>query len=306
MLLVILKRIAIAIPVILIVASITFFLVRMAPGGPFDAEKVVPPQVMKNLNAVYNLDAPLLVQYKDYMLNLVQGDFGPSFRYPGRSVTEMIFTGLPVTLELAFYAILFAMIIGGFAGILAAVKRNTVLDYIPMTIAMIGICMPTFLLGPLLVLFFGIHLELLPVSGWDSLSGDKILPSITLGAAYAAYIARLSRGGMLETLGQDYIRTAKAKGLNFFTISNRHVLRNSMIPIVTILSFALAGILGGAFITETILGIPGIGRFSVESIFNRDYPVIMAITLIGAVAFILANLVADISYSIIDPRIRYK
>ena len=194
MLQVILKRIAIAIPVILVVASITFFLVRMAPGGPFDAEKVVPPQVMKNLNAVYNLDAPLFIQYKDYMFNLVQGDFGPSFRYPGRSVTEMIFTGLPVTLELAFYAILIAMVIGGFAGVIAAVNRNTPLDYIPMTIAMIGICMPTFLLGPLLVLFFGIHLELLPVSGWDSLAGDKILPSITLGAAYAAYIARLSRG----------------------------------------------------------------------------------------------------------------
>ena len=150
MLQVILKRIAIAIPVILIVASITFFLVRMAPGGPFDAEKVVPPQVMKNLNAVYNLDAPLVVQYKDYMFTVIQGDFGPSFRYPGRSVTEMIFTGLPVTFELAFYAIIVAIIIGGLAGIIAAVRRNTLLDYILMTIAMIGICMPTFLLGPLL------------------------------------------------------------------------------------------------------------------------------------------------------------
>ena len=178
MLQLILKRIAIAIPIILIVASLTFFLVRMAPGGPFDAEKVVPPQVMKNLNAVYNLDAPLIIQYRDYMLNLVQGDFGPSFRYPGRSVTEMIFTGLPVTFELAFYAIIVAMIIGSFAGVIAAVKRNTFLDYVPMTIAMIGICMPTFLLGPLLVLYFGIYLEVLPVSGWDSLPGDKILPSI--------------------------------------------------------------------------------------------------------------------------------
>ena len=154
MLQVILKRIAIAVPVLLIVASLTFFLVRMAPGGPFDADKVVPPQVMKNLNAVYNLDAPLLVQYKDYMLNLVQGDFGPSFRYPGRSVTEMISTGLPVTLELAFYAILVAMIVGICAGVIAAVKRNTVFDYIPMSIAMLGIWMPTFLLGPLLVLIF--------------------------------------------------------------------------------------------------------------------------------------------------------
>ena len=154
---VILKRIAIAIPVILIVASLTFFLVRMAPGGPFDADKVVPPGY--ETNAVYNLDAPLIIQYRDYMFNLVQGDFGPSFRYPGRSVTEMIFTGLPVTFELAFYAIIVAMIIGSLAGVIAAVKRNTLLDYVPMTIAMIGICMPTFLLGPLLVLYFGIHLE---------------------------------------------------------------------------------------------------------------------------------------------------
>ena len=156
MLQVILKRIAIAIPVILVVASLTFFLVRMAPGGPFDAEKVVPPQVMKNLNAVYNLDAPLVIQYRDYMFNLIQGDFGPSFRYPGRSVTEMIFTGLPVTFELAFYAIIVAMVIGSLAGVIAAVKRNTLLDYIPMTIAMIGICMPTFLLGPLLVLYLSL------------------------------------------------------------------------------------------------------------------------------------------------------
>ena len=233
MLQVILKRIAIAIPVILVVASLTFFLVRMAPGGPFDAEKVVPPQVMKNLNAVYNLDAPLVIQYRDYMFNLIQGDFGPSFRYPGRSVTEMIFTGLPVTFELAFYAIIVAMVIGSLAGVIAAVKRNTLLDYIPMTIAMIGICMPTFLLGPLLVLYFGIHLEVLPVSGWDSLAGDKILPSVTLGAAYAAYIARLSRGGMLETLSQDYIRTARAKGLPEYKVIINHALQGGLVPVVS-------------------------------------------------------------------------
>ena len=183
MLQIFLKRLLIAIPVILVVITITFFLIRMAPGGPFDAEKAVPPEVLKSLNERYNLDAPVIVQYKDYMVNLFQGDFGPSFRYPSRSVTEMIFTGMPVTFELAFYAILVALIIGVIAGVLAAVKRNSALDYIPMTIAMIGICMPTFLLGPLLVLFFGIHLELLPVSGWDTLPGDKILPSITLGAA---------------------------------------------------------------------------------------------------------------------------
>jgi oligopeptide transport system permease protein len=300
MLQVILKRIAIAIPVILVVASITFFLVRMAPGGPFDAEKVVPPQVMKNLNAVYNLDAPLIIQYKDYMLNLIQGDFGPSFRYPGRSVTEMIFTGLPVTLELAFYAILIAMVIGGVAGVIAAVKRNTLFDFIPMTIAMIGICMPTFLL----VLFFGIHLELLPVSGWNSLVGDKILPSITLGAAYAAYIARLSRGGMLETLGQDYIRTARAKGLPEYQVILRHALQGGLVPVVSFLGPAIAGLIGGSFVVETIFQIPGLGRFYVEAAFNRDYTMILGTTIFFSALIIFFNLLSDIAVLMMNPRAR--
>ena len=301
---VILKRIAIAIPVILIVASITFFLVRLAPGGPFDAEKVVPPQVMKNLNAVYNLDAPIFIQYADYMINLVQGDFGPSFRYPGRSVTEMIFTGLPVTLELAFYAILIAMLIGGLAGVIAAVKRNTALDFIHMTIAMIGICMPTFLLGPLLVLFFGIHLELLPVSGWDSLPGDKILPSITLGAAYAAYIARLTRGGMLETLGQDFIRTARAKGLPEHQVILRHALQGGLVPVVSFLGPAIAGLIGGSFVVETIFQIPGLGRFYVEAAFNRDYTMILGTTIFFSALIIFFNLLSDIAVLMMNPRAR--
>ena len=207
------RRILVAIPVLLAVASITFFLIKIAPGGPFDADKAVSPQVLKNLNEAYNLDASNWEQYVDYMSGLLRGDLGPSFRFPGRSVTEMIATGLPVTFELAFYAILIALVMGIFSGVLAALKRNTFLDFIPMAIAMIGICVPTFLMGPLLVLIFGINLEILPVSGWGQLPGDKILPSLTLGFAYAAYIARLSRGGMLEVLNQDFIRTARAKGL---------------------------------------------------------------------------------------------
>jgi oligopeptide transport system permease protein len=304
MLQVILKRIAIAVPVLLIVASLTFFLVRMAPGGPFDVDKVVPPQVMKNLNAVYNLDAPLLVQYKDYMLNLVQGDFGPSFRYPGRSVTEMISIGLPVTLELAFYAILVAMIVGICAGVTAAVKRNTVFDYIPMSIAMLGICMPTFLLGPLLVLIFGIQLEVLPVSGWGSLAGDKILPSITLGAAYAAYIARLSRGGMLETLNQDYIRTARAKGLPEHKVIIRHALQGGLVPVVSFLGPAIAGLIGGSFVVETIFQIPGLGRFYVEAAFNRDYTMILGTTIFFSSLIIFFNLLSDIVVLLMNPRAR--
>ena len=298
------RRLLIAVPVILIVTTITFFLIRLAPGGPFDADKVVPPEVLKNLNATYNLDAPVLVQYKDYIINLAQGDFGPSFRYPGRSVTEMIFTGLPTTFELAFYAILIAIFIGILSGVTAAVKRNTSLDYIPMTIAMIGICMPTFLLGPILVLIFGIYLEVLPVSGWGSLPGDKILPSITLGAAYAAYIARLSRGGMLETLNQDYIRTARAKGLSEFRVVFNHALRGGLIPVVSFLGPAMAGLIGGAFVVETIFQIPGLGRFYVEAAFNRDYTMILGTTIFFSVLIILFNLLSDLMVLLMNPQAR--
>ena len=298
------RRLLIAVPVILIVTTITFFLIRLAPGGPFDADKVVPPEVLKNLNATYNLDAPVLVQYKDYMINLAQGDFGPSFRYPGRSVTEMIFTGLPTTFELAFYAILIAIFIGILSGVTEAVKRNTSLDYIPMTIAMIGICMPTFLLGPILVLIFGIYLEVLPVSGWGSLPGDKILPSITLGAAYAAYIARLSRGGMLETLNQDYIRTARAKGLSEFRVVLNHALRGGLIPVVSFLGPAMAGLIGGSFVVETIFQIPGLGRFYVEAAFNRDYTMILGTTIFFSVLIILFNLLSDLMVLLMNPQAR--
>jgi ABC-type dipeptide/oligopeptide/nickel transport systems, permease components len=254
------KRILIAIPVLLAVASITFFLIKLAPGGPFDADRQVSPQVLKNLNEAYNLDASNWEQYVDYMSGLFRGDLGPSFRFPGRSVTEMISTGLPVTFELAFYAILIALLLGVFSGVLAALKRNTFLDFIPMAVAMIGICVPTFLMGPLLVLIFGINLEILPVSGWGQLPGDKILPSLTLGFAYAAYIARLSRGGMLEVLNQDFIRTARAKGLTEKMVVIKHAMQGGLIPVVSFLGPAIAGLLAGSFVVETIFSIPGLGK----------------------------------------------
>ena len=300
----ILKRFLMAIPVLLIVASITFFLVRLAPGGPFDSEKVVSPQVLKNLNEVYNLNAPLMEQYFDYMVNAFQGNFGPSFRYPGRSVSEMILAGLPVTLELAMYAVLFATILGLIAGIIAAVKKNTFLDYFPMAIAMLGICMPTFLLGPVLLLLFGIELELLPVSGWDTLPGDKVLPAITLGAAYAAYIARLARGGMLETLNQDYIRTARAKGLPEFKVVLVHAVRGGLIPVIAFMGPAIAGLIGGSFVVETIFQIPGLGRFYVEAAFNRDYTMILGTTIFFSALIIFFNLLSDIAIGFFNPQAR--
>ena len=304
MLQLILKRLLVAVPVLIVVASLTFFLVRLAPGGPFDSEKAVSPQVLKNLNEVYNLNAPLYEQYFDYMANALTGDFGPSFRYPGRSVSEMILTGLPVTFELAFYAIVFAAFLGLIAGIVAAVKKNTALDYIPMAIAMLGICMPTFLLGPLLVLIFGLNLEIMPVSGWDTLPGDKVLPAITLGAAYAAYIARLSRGGMLETLNQDYVRTARAKGLSEFKVVMVHAIRGGLIPVLAFLGPAIAGLIGGSFVVETIFQIPGLGRFYVEAAFNRDYTMILGTTIFFSALIIFFNLLSDIAVAIFNPQAR--
>ena len=304
MLQLIIKRLLVAVPVLIVVASLTFFLVRLAPGGPFDSEKAVSPQVLKNLNEVYNLNAPLYEQYFDYMANALTGDFGPSFRYPGRSVSEMILTGLPVTFELAFYAIVFAAFLGLIAGIVAAVKKNTALDYIPMAIAMLGICMPTFLLGPLLVLIFGLNLEIMPVSGWDTLPGDKVLPAITLGAAYAAYIARLSRGGMLETLNQDYVRTARAKGLTEFKVVMVHAIRGGLIPVLAFLGPAIAGLIGGSFVVETIFQIPGLGRFYVEAAFNRDYTMILGTTIFFSALIIFFNLLSDIAVAMFNPQAR--
>jgi len=301
---IVLKRILLAIPVLLAVATITFFLIKQAPGGPFDAEKAVSPQVLENLNEAYNLNASQWQQYTDYMTGIVQGDFGPSFRYPGRSVTEMILIGLPVTFELAIYAILIALVIGVFSGVLAALKRNTALDFIPMAVAMIGICVPTFLMGPLLVLIFGINLELLPVSGWNQIPGDKILPSLTLGFAYAAYIARLSRGGMLEVLNQDFIRTARAKGLSETSIVIKHAMQGGLLPVVSFLGPAIAGLLAGSFVVETIFQIPGLGRFYVEAAFNRDYTMILGTTIFFSAMIVFFNLMSDIAALWLNPRSR--
>ena len=304
MLLIFLKRVLAAIPVLIIVASLTFFFVRLAPGGPFDTDRAVSEEVLINLQEAYNLNAPISEQYFDYMSGVLVGDFGPSFRYPGRGVSEMIYTGLPVTLELAIYAILIAVLVGVFAGVLAALKRNTILDFIPMAIAMIGICVPTFLMGPLLVLIFGINLEILPVSGWGNLPGDKILPSITLGFAYAAYIARLSRGGMLEVLSQDFIRTARAKGLSERVVVTKHAMQGGLIPVVSFLGPAVAGLLAGSFVVETIFQIPGLGRFYVEAAFNRDYTMILGTTIFFSAMIVFFNLLSDMAVMILNPRAR--
>ena len=298
------NRLLQAIPGLLIVISATFFLVHSAPGGPFSADKAVPPEVIRALEAQYNLDQPLWQQYVSYLGDVLQGDLGPSFKYSGRTVNELIAAGLPATAELAMYAMLVALIIGISAGVLAAMRPNTMQDYLPMSAAMLGICMPSFLLGPILVLVFGIHLEWLPVSGWGDIPGDKILPAITLGTGYAAYIARLSRGGMLEVLSQDYIRTARAKGLSEPLIIFKHALRGGLIPVVAFLGPAFAGLLGGSFVVETIFQIPGLGRFYVQAAFNRDYTMILGMTVFFATLIILFNLLSDMLALWLNPKLR--
>ena len=279
-------------------------MVHSAPGGPFDEERAVSAEVLAKLNERYNLDQPLSAQYFDYLSGVLVGDFGPSFRYPGRSVTELISIGLPITFELALYSILFALSLGVLAGVLGALRPNTALDYIPMTTAMIGICIPSIILGPILILVFGIWLEWVPVSGWGYMPGDKILPIITLGTAYAAYCARLTRGGMLEVLNQDFIRTARAKGLSETRVVVVHALRGGLTPVIAFLGPAMAGLLAGSFVVETIFGIPGLGRFYVEAAFNRDYTMILGSSIFFSVLIVTFNLISDLVAAGLNPKLR--
>jgi len=299
----ILKRVLAFIPVLLVIVTITFFLVRLAPGGPFDGERRVSDEVMRQLEAQYNLDAPLYRQYFDYLAGVVQGDFGPSFKKPSRTVREWIVLRIPTSLELGAYGLLVALTIGLTAGVLASLKPNSTLDYVPMSLAMVGICIPNFVLGPLLVLVFALWLEWLPVAGWDT-PAHRIMPALTLGAAYAAYIARLTRGGMLEILAQDFIRTARAKGLSESRIVLVHALRGGIQPVIAFLGPAAAGLLTGSFVVETIFQVPGLGREFVEAAFNRDYTMIIGTVLVYAILVMVLNLVADVLHAWLDPRVR--
>ncbi len=299
----VLKRFAEFVPVLFMIITITFFLVRLAPGGPFDREKSVSPEALRSIEASYNLDQPLYRQYLDYLGGVLCLDFGPSFCKPSRTVREWILLRLPVSLELGAYGLLFALTLGLGAGLLAALRPNSLLDHGAMTIAMIGICVPAFVLGPLLVLIFALWTDWFPVAGWYS-PAHKILPAITLGAGYAAYIARMTRGGMLEALAQDFIRTARAKGLGEARVVLRHGLRAGIQPVVAFLGPATAGLLTGSFVVETIFLVPGLGREFVESAFNRDYTMINGAVLVYAALVMVLNLVSDIMLGWLDPRIR--
>ena len=299
----IIRRFLEAVPVLFVVATATFFLVRLAPGGPFDREKTAPPEVERALNAHYGLDQPIAHQYFRFMGNLLQGDLGPSFKFPGWTVNELIYAKIPVSLELGLYALAVAVTIGTVAGLIASARPNRWRDHLTMFIAMIGICLPTFVLGPLLVLLFALKLEWFNVFGW-LLPSDRVLPSLTLGCFYAAYVARLTRGSMLEVLNRDYITTARAKGLPEWRITLVHGLRNGILPVVTFLGPAAAGVISGSFVVETIFHIPGLGRFFVSAAFNRDYTMVMGTVLFYAALLVVLNLLVDILQSLLDPRIR--
>jgi oligopeptide transport system permease protein len=297
----ILKRVVHVIPVLLIVATITFFLIRIAPGGPFSLDKNVTPEVLANLNRHYGLDKPIYIQYLEYMKSLLKGDLGPSFQYPNRTVNEMIGNAFPVSLELGSMAMALALIVGILFGIIASTKPNDLRDYFSMSFVMLGICIPAFVLGPILIWIFAIKLNWVNVSGWNTPT-DYILPVITLGAMYAANIARLSRGGMLEVLSLDFIRTARAKGISEKWVIIRHSLKGGLLSVVSYIGPAVAGLITGSFVVEVIFQIPGLGRLFVLAAFNRDYTMIMGTVLFYALMIVILNLVVDVIQILIDPR----
>lgn len=299
------RRLLETIPVLWVIITGSFFLMHAAPGGPFDSERRVTPEIQRNLEAHYGLNKPLWQQYTDQLNHIVlHGDFGPSFKYSNRTVNELIRESLPVSLELGIYGMIIALIIGVTAGIIASLRPNTMTDYIPMSLAMTGVCLPMFVLGPLLVLLFAMNLKWFNPSGWTD-GSDRVLPALTLGIYYAAYLARLTRGGMLEVLGQDYIRTARAKGASEWRVVLRHALRGGLLPVVSFLGPALAGIISGSFIVESIFQIPGLGRYFVTAAFNRDYTMVMGTVIFFAVLIILFNLLVDVLQVWLNPRLRF-
>src|SRR5512143_990501 len=252
------RRVAGVLPVLFLIVSLSFFIMRLAPGGPFDQERALPEQVRANIEARYHLNESLWTQYTRYVGDVLRGDLGPSFRYPDRSVNELLGLGFPVSLLLGTCAMVVAICLGGAAGLLAGVRRNSALDYLTMSLALFGVSIPSFVLGPLLVLFFALGLGWVPVAGWGTWR-HLILPAFTLGTFYAAYVARLTRAGMLEVIGQDFIRTARAKGLREATVVLRHALPSAILPVVTYLGPASAAVLTGSVVVETVFSIPGIG-----------------------------------------------
>ncbi len=301
----IIRRLIIIIPMALLVVTVTWGLIRMAPGSFYSGEKKLPPAVEANIKKKYGLDKPILQQYGIMMWNIMRGDFGDSLKYEGQSVNEIIARHFPYSATIGILAYILALIIGLAAGIVAALKQNSAFDYGSMSLAMLGLSVPNFVLGPILVLVFSLWLFWLPPARWGGLS-HIILPVISLAAVYAAYIARLTRAGMLEVLRSDYIRTARAKGLSEMTVLLKHAVRGGLIPVVSFTGPALAALLAGTVVVEKVFAIPGLGNIFIQSVFNRDEPLTLGIVAFLSILIMVFNLLVDISYAFLDPRIRYE
>ena len=299
-------RLAGAIPTLLIIITATFFLMRAAPGGPFDQEQTLPPEIVANLQSAYGLDQPIWTQYGRYLKSLLHGDFGPSFKYKDFTVTELIGQGFPVTLQLGVIAMVLALSLGIPLGTFAALHHNSAADYATMSLAVVGIAIPSFVVLPFLGLLFGVYLHWLPVAGWEPGSLRHLaLPVIALALPPLAYIARLTRGSMLEVLRSHFIRTAFAKGLPLHTVILRHALRPALMPVASYLVPAVASIMTGSLVVETIAGLPGIGRYLVQGALNRDYTLVLGMVIIYSTLLIGMGLLVDLLYAWLDPRVRH-
>jgi oligopeptide transport system permease protein len=293
-------------PTLFLIVSASFCIVRLAPGGPFDQEQSLPPQIRANLDRLYGLDQPLGVQYLHYLRGLLHGDFGPSFQLRDFSVGELIAQGLPLSLTLGCAAILLAVLVGIPLGIVAALRRNTAADYGITALVVFGIALPSFVTGPLFALVFGLYLRWLPVGGWEASPRYLVLPILTLALPVIAYIARITRGSLLEVLRANYVRTARARGLGEMRVIWRHALRPALLPVVSYLGPATAFVVTGSLVVETVFGLPGTGRYLVQGAINRDYTLVMGmITVYGALTLIL-NLIADLIYGWLDPTVRHE
>jgi oligopeptide transport system permease protein len=302
-----LKRLGGAIPTLFIIVTLSFLLIRIAPGGPFDEEKSLPPEILANLENAYGLDRPLWVQYARYLRSLLRGDFGPSFRYKDFTVNELIAQGLPVTAEIGIAALILALALGMLAGVVAALRRDRAADYTVMTLAVAGIAVPSFVVLPLLGLLFGIYLRWLPVAGWEPGSiRHLILPVIALALPPLAYVARLTRGGLLDVLQRPFVRTAFSKGLPLRTVILRHALRPALVPVVGYLPPAVASIMTGSLVVESIAGLPGVGRYLVQGALNRDYTLVLGMVILYSVVLIGMGLAVDLFYAWLDPRVRFE
>ncbi|MBN6068744.1 oligopeptide ABC transporter permease OppB [Aggregatibacter actinomycetemcomitans] len=302
----ILKRVLEAIPTLFVLITFSFFLMRLAPGSPFTSERAYPPEVMANIEAKYHLNEPLHTQYFLYLKNLVKGDFGPSFKYKDQSVNNLIASAFPVSLKIGTIAFFFAVTLGVAAGTLAALNQNSRWDYILMSFSMVGVIMPSFVFAPLLVLLFAITLGWLPAGGWNEGALSYILlPVASLTIGYVAGIARIMRGSMIEVLHSNFIRTARAKGLSTSRIILKHALRPALLPVITYLGPAFVGIITGSMVIETVFGLPGMGKLFVNGALNRDYSLVLSLTILVGTLTIVFNAVVDILYAVIDPKIRY-